>query len=67
MTDWQIIESDNFPDYAPDGREPYRPRSRWRWVLLAAGILVFLAGAGFVTLRGRQHQGRLEYIRSDPE
>jgi len=57
MADWQIIESDNFPelpledDLGPGGR-------RWRWGLWVLGLLLFLGLAGFWTLRERRSENQ---------
>jgi hypothetical protein len=57
MTDWQIIESDNFPEPPPEAEiEP--GRQRWRWGLWALGLLLFLGLAGFWTLRERRTENQ---------
>lgn len=64
MTEWQILDSDNFSDMPPDDPEPEHARPWWRWLLLAAGILAFLLLVGLLTLRGQLDDGRTA-LRSD--
>jgi hypothetical protein len=54
MTEWQIIDSENFPDGVAE--EPVRSgsSSRRRWLLLVGGIVLFLGAVGALTLRQRQ-------------
>jgi len=67
MAEWQILDSDGFPEIPPDGeRETPPSHSRWRWVVLASGVLAFLLVVGYTTLRERQVE-RHTAIRDDLE
>jgi len=56
MHEWQILESDSFPEPPPE--EPAPGWRRQSWSLLAGGLLLFLLLAGGLTLRERRAQGQ---------
>ena len=66
MAEWQILDSDDFPEISPDEQETPPSRSRWGWVVLAGGILAFLIVVGYTTLRERQVERRTA-VRDDLE
>jgi hypothetical protein len=58
MSEWQIIESDDFSPLPPE--EPERgSASERRWLLLMSGILIFLIGAGVFSLWQQRANNRL--------
>ena len=63
MTDWQIIDGDEFPELPPE--DSPQPPSQWRWVILVGGILVFLFVVGFMTLGGGQAESRTASSESE--
>ena len=65
MTDWQIIDSSDFPDLPfTDEQESSGSLARRHWITLGGGILVFLVLVGFMTLHERQDERRT-VIRED--
>jgi len=56
MTDWQILDSDKFPQEPPE--ESSGTRSRWRWLGLVGGILLCLGLIGWLALRNQLAENR---------
>lgn len=57
MSEWQIIESDDFPPLPPEPEAG--STSGRRWLLLMSGVLIFLIGAGIFSLWQRRASNRL--------
>jgi hypothetical protein len=64
MTEWQILDSNDFSDNPADEQESGSWASRWGWGVLIGGIVAFLLVAGFTTLREQRAEGRAA-IRED--
>ncbi|MEM7345432.1 MAG: hypothetical protein AAF485_14420, partial [Chloroflexota bacterium] len=56
MADWEVILDDG--DFEETSDEVTRLPNRWRWVILAGGIIIFLLGVGYFTLDQRRLAGR---------
>lgn len=62
MTEWQIIESEDFP--APPLEEIPRAGFRLKWTLLGCGIAAFFVALGFFGLQ-RQREESKQALRDD--
>jgi hypothetical protein len=56
MTEWQIIESDDFPQASPEKLPT--PRRRLEWGLLAGVLILFLSLTALFTLRQQRAQNQ---------
>jgi len=63
MAEWQLLDSNNFPE-TPGDETPARSGSWRRWLFLIGGIALFLAGVGFFTLRHYRSQAQAA-LRAD--